>query len=59
MDFQTTRYFHRRLTLDVQLLSLGHAWRNGQRATSIGLAPKHFQLAQQQTNRCRAELKTL
>jgi len=59
MDFQTTGYFHRRRTLDVQLLCLDHAWRNGRRAASVDLAPKNFQLAQQQINPCRAELETL
>ena len=59
MDFQTTRYFHSRRTPDVQMMSLDRAWRNGRRATSVGVAPKNFQLAQQQINRCRAELETL
>jgi hypothetical protein len=40
-------------------LCLDHAWRNGRRAASVDLAPKNFQLAQQQINPCRAELETL
>jgi len=59
MDSKTTRYFHRRRTLSVQLLCLDHTRRNGRRATSVDLAPKNFQLAQQQINRRRAELETL